>query len=110
MPVAQVDGVSLNFDLAGQGPLLILLHEIGGSLETWSAVGRALEPRFRVLRYDQRGAGRSSHIAGAFSIETQADDIGRLLDALDTRDCHIAGVAIGAALAVRFAARNPALA
>lgn len=106
MPTVQFDGVSLNYEMAGLGPLLVLLHEIGGTLETWSAVGHALESRFRVLRYDQRGAGRSSRIEGAFSIEAQVDDVGRLLDAFDARDCHIAGVAIGAAIAARFAARE----
>jgi 3-oxoadipate enol-lactonase len=108
MPVAQIAGASIRYELAGQGPLLVLLHEIGGTLDTWSAVARALEVRFRVLSYDQRGAGMSSRIGGAFSIDDWVDDIGRLLDALDVRECHIAGVAIGAAVAVRFAASHPA--
>jgi pimeloyl-ACP methyl ester carboxylesterase len=109
MPAVQLGPAAINYELSGpgQGPLVVLLHEIGGTLETWSQVA-VLLPHFRTLRYDQRGAGKSSRIAGAFSLDTQVDDIGGLLDALGERaPCHVAGVAIGAAFAIRFAARHP---
>jgi len=109
MAVARLGTARLNYQLLGEaGPYLVLLHEIGGTLETWSQVAPAFERRFRVLRYDQRGAGQSSRIEGAFSIDTHIDDLRDLLNHLGVREaCHIAGVAIGAALAVRFAVRNP---
>jgi 3-oxoadipate enol-lactonase len=108
MPVAQLGSAAVNYELSGEGPLVVLLHEIGGTLETWSRVAQTLAPRFRTLRYDQRGAGQSSRIASPFSLETQVDDIGALLGSLGERGpCHIAGVAIGAAFAIRFAARHP---
>ncbi len=100
---------SINYELDGGGEWLVLLHEIGGTLESWSAVALALAWRFRVLRYDQRGAGQSDKISGEFSIERQIDDLGALLDKLGAdRPVHIAGVAIGAALALRFAVHAPA--
>jgi 3-oxoadipate enol-lactonase len=108
MPVVELGPATINYRLSGEGPLVVLLHEIGGTIESWTPVADALAPRFRTLRYDQRGAGASSRIAGDFSLGAQVDDIGRLLDALDLRDpCHVAGVAIGAAFAIRFAVRNP---
>jgi 3-oxoadipate enol-lactonase len=107
MPVTQLGSAAIHYQLTGEGPLVVLLHEIGGTLETWSQL-TALMPGFRTLRYDQRGAGQSSRISSPFSLDTQVDDIGALLDALDARaPVHIAGVAIGAAFAIRFAARNP---
>ncbi|MGE0565279.1 MAG: alpha/beta fold hydrolase [Pseudolabrys sp.] len=109
--MAQLDipGASIRYELSGEGgDWLVLLHEIGGTLESWSAAVPALEKRFRVLRYDQRGAGGSSKIEGAFSIDTLAGDIPAILSALGHRGaCHFAGVAMGCALAVRHAARNP---
>jgi 3-oxoadipate enol-lactonase len=109
MPTISIEGATINYALSGEGPdWLVLLHEIGGTLETWSPVVPRLEQRFRVLRYDQRGAGGSSRIAGAFSIDRQVDDIAALTAALGhDGGSHVAGVAIGAALAVRHAARNP---
>jgi 3-oxoadipate enol-lactonase len=108
MPVAQLGTAAIHYEVAGEGPLIVLLHEIGGTLDTWTDVATALAPQFRTLRYDQRGAGKSSRIEGAFSLDTQVDDIGALLDSLDQRGpCHVAGVALGAAFAVRFAALHP---
>jgi 3-oxoadipate enol-lactonase len=107
MPVVQLGSAAIHYELSGKGPLVVLLHEIGGTLDTWKPVA-ALMPGFRTLRYDQRGAGQSSRIASPFSLDTQVDDIGALLDALGEHDpVHIAGVALGAAFAVRFAAKNP---
>ena len=104
-----VGNADLNIETSGSGEeWLVLLHEIGGTLESWSAVAPALSKRFHVLRYDQRGAGHSDRIKGEFSIETQIDDLRALLDALSVRGpCHLAGGAIGSALAVRFNARFP---
>jgi 3-oxoadipate enol-lactonase len=107
MPVAQFGETAIYYEISGEGPFVVLLHEIGGTLETWSPVA-ALMPHFRTLRYDQRGAGKSSRIASPFSLDTQVGDIGALLDALGEHEpVHIAGVAIGAAFAIRFAARHP---
>jgi 3-oxoadipate enol-lactonase len=60
MPWLEANGVALRYELLGDGPeTLLLLHEMGGSLESWDFVLPLLLPRFRVLRYDQRGAGLS---------------------------------------------------
>ena len=109
MAAAQLGSARINYEFAGAArPCLVLLHEISGTLETWAQVAPAFERRFRVLRYDQRGAGQSSRIEGAFSIDSHIEDLHELLDHLGVGDrCHIAGVAIGAALAVRFARLNP---
>ncbi|MBV9346488.1 MAG: alpha/beta fold hydrolase [Pseudolabrys sp.] len=105
MPVFSAAEAALNYRLEGaRGDWLVLVHEIGGSLETWTAVVPALARRFRVLRYDQRGAGGSARIAGDFRIETQVDDLRALITQVAAPPCHIAGVAIGAAIAVRLAA------
>lgn len=100
---------NLNYEVAGDGEQwLVLLHEIGGTLQSWSAVAPELSRRFRVLRYDQRGAGNSDKIRGDFSIETHIDDLHALLAALRARGpYHLAGGAIGSAIAVRYAARFP---
>ena len=110
MGTISTGGAVLHYRLDGaDGDRLVLLHEIGGSLETWSAVAPKLAPPFAVLSYDQRGAGRSDRIAGEFSIETQVDDLRALIERLGTPPCHLAGVAIGAAIAVRLAAHHPKL-
>jgi 3-oxoadipate enol-lactonase len=96
-------------DISGQGPQsLVLLHELGGSLDTWSSVTPALNPRFRMLAYDQRGSGQSQKVRGDFSIDAHLQDLAGLLDAAGMAGAvHLAGVALGAGMAARFAARWP---
>lgn len=103
-------GVALRCELSGDAgrPAVVLLHEMGGTLESWDAVVPLIAPRFRVLRLDLRGAGLSEKVAGALSVGMLADDLLALLDALGLRGpVVVAGIAVGAAVALEFAARRP---
>lgn len=106
----EANGASLRCELRGQGgSTLVLVHEMGGTLESWDAVLPRLASGRRVLRYDTRGAGASSKIRGIAEIDQMADDLAALLDALDIpAPVALAGCAVGGAIAVRFAARFPA--
>lgn len=101
--------VALRYQLAGQaGPVVVLIHEMGGMLESWDEVAPLIVPRCRVLRYDVRGAGQSEKIAGSVTLDTLARDLLALLDALHIEEpVVIAGNAVGAAIALAFAARWP---
>lgn len=110
MPFIEVNGASLRYDLTGTGPAtLVLVHEMGGTLESWDDVLPALNKSRRVLRYDTRGAGLSEKIRGTADIDVMADDVAALLDALGLQQkVAIAGIAVGGAIAIHFAARHSA--
>ena len=57
LPWLDANGISIRFELAGHGPSVVLLHEMGGTLESWDGIFPALSARSRTLRYDQRGFG-----------------------------------------------------
>ena len=59
MPWMDANGISIHFKLGGQGPSVVLLHEMGGTLDSWDGIFPALSERFRTLRYDQRGHGQA---------------------------------------------------
>jgi len=105
----EVNGISLRYDLSGGGPsTLVLVHEMGGTLDSWDQVLPALNSSRRVLRYDTRGAGLSEKISGAVTWGQMADDLAALLDALGiTGKVSLAGIAVGAAIALHFAVRHP---
>lgn len=105
----EANGASLRCELTGEpGTTLVLVHEMGGTLESWDAALPRLASGRRVLRYDTRGAGASSRIAGTADIDQMAEDLAALLDALDlSGPVALAGCAVGGAIAVRFAARFP---
>lgn len=106
---AEVNNVALRYRLSGSGPrTLVLVHEMGGAIESWDLVLPLLAPHFRVLCYDTRGAGLSEKVRGALGIDTMAADLLALLDHLDMGEpVAMAGCAVGAAIAIHFAARYP---
>ena len=79
----EVNGVGLRYELAGSGAQTVLLvHELGGSLESWDATLPAFQRHFRTLRYDQRGFGQSEKTSGTLALADVVADIAALLDAL----------------------------
>lgn len=110
-----VNGVSLRYELSGNSnasQTVLLVHELGGCLESWDETLPAFAREFRVLRYDQRGFGHSEKVGGTSGTLALADmvgDIVALLDALSiTAPVHVVGSALGAGIAAAFAARHPA--
>jgi 3-oxoadipate enol-lactonase len=105
-----VNGAALRYELSGTGDkTLVLIHEMGGTLDSWDQVLPELLPGRRVLRYDTRGAGQSEKVRGPLTFDVMADDIAALLDALGIGGkVALAGCAVGAGIALRFAARHPA--
>jgi 3-oxoadipate enol-lactonase len=104
----EVNGTALRYELSGEGATtLVLIHEMGGTLDSWQQGLGALNNGRQVLRYDTRGAGLSEKIPGAVTWNDMANDLKGLLDALNLGKVAIAGIAVGAAIAVHFAAREP---
>ena len=86
---------------------MVLVHEMGGSLESWDEVAPRFAKSRRVLRYDTRGAGLSQKVRGELAIDTMADDIAALLERFGIAGkVALAGVAVGGAIALHFAART----
>jgi 3-oxoadipate enol-lactonase len=105
----EANGASLRYELTGgaQAPLVVLVHELGGQIESWDEVVPLLASKFRVLRYDQRGCGLSEK-TNTISMASACADLLGLLDALRlTAPCYMTGSAIGAAITLGFAARHP---
>ena len=109
MDFIELDGLTLRYELSGRGDrTLVLVHEMGGSLESWDDVAPRFAESRRVLRYDTRGAGMSQKVRGELGIDTMADDIAALLDAFGIAGkVALAGIAVGGAIALHFAARYP---
>jgi len=109
LPFANANGISIHYKLAGQnGPVVILLHEMGGSLDSWDKVAPGLSGSFRVLCYDQRGAGLTEKVRQQFSNETAAEDIEGLLKQLKLEPpYHIVAVAAASTQALLFRERHP---
>jgi len=109
MNFVEVNGTALRYELSGGGAsTLVLIHEMGGTLESWDFVTPQFAAKRKVLRYDTRGAGLSQKVRGPLTVDAMADDLVSLMDALgiDGR-VALAGVAVGGAIALHTAVRYP---
>jgi 3-oxoadipate enol-lactonase len=109
MSFIEVNGVGLRYELTGAGArTVVLIHEMGGALESWDEVAPRLDQQRRVLRYDTRGAGLSEKVRGTLSIDAMVDDLAALLAALHiSGKVALAGIAVGGAIALHAAVRLP---
>ena len=109
MAFIEVNGTALRYELRGSGGhTVVLLHEMGGTHESWDLVAPQLAASSRVLRYDTRGAGLSEKVRGSLTIDTMVADLMALLDALKIGDrVVLVGMAVGGAIALAGAARHP---
>ena len=108
MNFIEANGVSLRYAVEGAGRPIVLIHEMGGSMESWSLVAQILAAKRRVVRYDTRGAGFSEKIRSPLSIDIMTDDLIALLDGLGiTEKIALAGTAVGGAIALHTAHRFP---
>jgi pimeloyl-ACP methyl ester carboxylesterase len=106
---ADYPDISLHYAVSGAGPrTLVLIHELAGTLESWDLVVPKLEPAFRILRADQRGAGQSEKVRAPFGLDDLVTDTERLLRTSGLEPpYYVAGIASGAAIAVALALRRP---
>ncbi len=106
MPISRTDP-PLNYVREGDGPDLILIHGVGSQLSDWSGVAARLQGRFRLLRYDLRGHGKSDAPAGPYEIDAFTDDLVALMDELAIPRAHIAGFSLGGLIAQSMALCHP---
>lgn len=76
-------------------PWLILSNSIATNLSMWDEVATSLSEYYRVVRYDQRGHGRSDAPSGMYSIELLAEDLLALMDMLGIEKATLVGISMG---------------
>ena len=101
-----VNGKELAVEVEGDGPAVLLVHGLGGTSNFYQVQAEALAERFRVIRVDSAGAGRSP-VADGIDIASHADDLAALLDALDVPTAAVVGHSMGTLVVRDLAARYP---
>jgi 3-oxoadipate enol-lactonase len=109
MPSVRANGVDLfhRVDGASDRPALLLSHSLGCDLGMWDPQLSALSGRFRVVRYDARGHGRSSVVPGPCPMDDLGRDVLALLDALNLERVHFCGLSMGGMVGMWLGAHAP---
>jgi len=104
------DGVRIHYEVEGSqyGPPLLFSNSLGTNLHMWDGqVQEALALGFRVIRYDQRGHGKSEAPTGNYMLSRLADDVVDLLDALRIDRTAFCGLSMGGMTGIHLAKRHP---
>jgi len=107
MPTVRVDDINLYYDTHGEGIPLVLIMGLRRNLEWWYCQIPSLSKYFKVIIFDNRGAGRSDKPDMEYSIRLFADDTAGLMEALGIHNAHILGISMGGYVAQELALKYP---
>lgn len=100
----------MKFALTGQGRETVVLSAgLGGAAAFWRPQMAALEARFQVLAFDQRGTGANAGpLPDPYAIADMADDVVAVMDAAGVARAHLLGHALGGLVGLELARWHPA--
>jgi 3-oxoadipate enol-lactonase len=101
---AELNGTSIGYDTAGDGPPVVLVHAGVGDRRLWDGQMDAFSARHRVVRLDLRGFGESAIPGLPFSY---VDDLRALLDHLEIERTSVVGNSFGGRVSLDFALEHP---
>jgi pimeloyl-ACP methyl ester carboxylesterase len=107
MPQVDVEGLTINYDVQGEGEPLLLIPYVGADHACYAFQLPAYTEHFTCISVDLPGSGESDKPPGPYSTETYADQLAAFLAAIGVERAHVAGVSLGAAVGMHLAARHP---
>ena len=107
MPTAKVNGISMYYELQGDGYPLVLVGGLGTDITDYRRIVARLSQRHRMLTFDNRGVGRTDKPDIPYTIELMAEDTAGLLGALGIARADVIGVSMGGRIALALALQHP---
>ena len=109
MPRIEIDGCPINVEVEGEqnAPVLMLSSSLGTNIHMWDDQMPAFLKRFRVLRYDRRGHGKSGVSKGPYSMEMLGRDVLGILDHLGIKKVNWCGLSMGGMVGQWLGANAP---
>jgi 2-hydroxy-6-oxonona-2,4-dienedioate hydrolase len=102
-----VFGQKINYVEAGSGPVVVLLHGLGGNTTNWAFNTPALAAKFRVIVPDQVGFGLSDKPLINYRVGTYVDFLDKFLAELKVERASLVGNSMGGWIAALYALKHP---
>lgn len=99
MPYCTSGGISLYYQVQGQGTPLLLLSGLGGGVWSWFGQIPFFQAHYQTIAFDNRGAGRSDIPPPPYAIHEFARDALGLLDHLQVEQAFVLGLSMGGMIA-----------
>lgn len=103
----KTNGIETHYTIEGEGPWLTMSHSLACNLSMWDEQAKVLSRRFKVLRYDTRGHGKSDAPKAPYTLEQLADDAKALFGALGITRTHWVGLSMGGMIGQVFELKYP---
>ena len=107
MPMLEVNGINIYYETHGEGDPLVMIMGLRRNVEWWYDQIPALSKHFKILLFDNRGAGRTDKPKMDYSIRLFADDTAELMKSLNIKRAHVLGVSMGGYIAQELAINYP---
>ena len=108
MPKVKVNGINMHYEVHGDGFPIVMITGVSFCLKIWDNVLiDSLSKQFKVILFDNRGAGQTDIPEGEYTIKMMADDTTGLMDALNIERAHILGFSMGGMIAQEVALNYP---
>jgi 3-oxoadipate enol-lactonase len=97
MPIIDADGCPIHVEIEGpqSAPILILSNSLGTTLRMWDPQVQPFAERFRVVRFDRRGHGKSGVPPGPYTMERLGRDVLAIMDRLGIGKANWCGLSMG---------------
>ena len=107
MAYITTNGISVYYEVHGEGPPLLLIMGITAPGAVWEKHINYWKGFFKCIVVDNRGVGNSDKPPGPYSTEQMADDHNGLLEALQVSKVKVVGVSMGSTIAMQLCLRHP---
>src|SRR3954469_14906105 len=107
MPQAEGDGLTVNYDVQGEGEPLLLIPYTSADHACYAFQLPTYTEHFRCIAVDLPGTGESDKSDGPYSTAGYADQLAAFLGAIGIERAHVAGMSLGASVGMHLAARHP---
>jgi len=107
MPQVEVDGLTINYDVQGEGEPVLLIPYTSADHACYAFQLPAYTEHFSCIAVDLPGSGESDKPSGPYSTHGYADQLAGFLSAIGIERAHVAGMSLGAAVGMHLAARHP---
>ena len=107
MPRVDVDELTINYDVQGEGEPLLLIPYLSADHACWAFQLPAYTEQFSCIAIDLPGTGESDKPPGPYSTDGYADQVAAFLGAIGIERAHVAGMSLGATVGLHLAAKHP---
>ena len=109
MPTIKANGIDLNYVVSGPegAPWITFSNSLATNVAMWDEQAKLLEKDWRVLRYDQRGHGKTQATKPPYSFDLLVADVIALWDALGVKRSVFCGLSMGGTTGIGLCLAHP---